>query len=227
MQKYKSKARNGAAFSFYPSPFPFTRHCCYGFSLLMVLYAFQHLLSIFNRRRRQLPVSLPRCCCCCGCCCCCCSPTNNKNDALYCALLLSAPANTPPPPFTQTCHAAYSRSDLTSTSHPPSHSGHMLRPAGSSHMLQLATFRAVLLWHNDAAPPHRSPLHRLGRPNRPFILMKTTSSYSSLAFAAFFKGKKAAKQLRQRNGKTVKENGENWLLDTVNWQLPDGGGERE
>lgn len=54
--------------------------------------------------------------------------------------------------------------------------------------------------------------------------MKTTSSYSSLAFAAFFKGKKAAKQLRQRNRKTVKENGENWLLDTVNWQLPDGGG---
>lgn len=46
-------------------------------------------------------------------------------------------------------------------------------------------------------PPSCSPLYRLGRPNRPFILMKTTSSYSSLAFAAFFKGKKKKKKRKK------------------------------
>lgn len=120
----------------------------------MAAHAFQHLLSIFNRRRRQLPVSLPRCCCYC---CCCCLPTNNKNDALYCALLLlllSAPANTAAlPPPRQPSHTP--RSMQQKRPHRPralSLFGHMLRPAGSSHMFQLATFRAVVLWHDAVAP---------------------------------------------------------------------------
>lgn len=104
----------------FPPPSPFLpQHCGYGFSLLMVLYAFQHLLSIFNRRRRQLPVSLPRCCCCGCCCCCCCSPTNNKNDALYCALLLSAPANTPPPPSFNSPPKHATQHTAEATSPPP------------------------------------------------------------------------------------------------------------
>lgn len=44
--------------------------------------------------------------------------------------------------------------------------------------------------------------------------MKTTSSYSSLAFAAFFKGKKGktAKQLRLRSGGKVQGDAANWQL---------------
>lgn len=148
MQKYKSKARNGAAslpaLRYMASPLPWLLmpfSICFLFSIDVVVscpFLF-HVAVVVAAACRQT-IKMMRCIA--RCCCCCCCP----HPPIY-------PPSPPQHPLTIT-HATQHTAAATSS---PSPSGHMLRPAGSSHMLQLATFRAVVLWHDAAHPLGQPP----------------------------------------------------------------------
>lgn len=56
-------------------------------------------------------------------------------------------------------------------------------------MLQLATFRAVLLWHNDAAPP---PPAQTRPPKSPIYIDENDVQLQFVGFCCIFQGKKSS-----------------------------------